>query len=100
VNTGWYKHYEKAGRSDSMGAQWFVYYTVKEKLFTVYNNLNAHNADNRSCLSINRREVGLHNRRKGRENFCGLLTTWNPSYTDFPNDTWMLDWNAKRIDVY
>jgi len=85
-----------------MWAQWFVYYTVKEKLFTVYNNLNAHiaNADNSSCLSINRREVGLHNNVKGREDFCGLLMTWNRSYTDFPNDTWMLDWNAKRINVY
>lgn len=98
--TQWYKDFEESGRADSMWEMWLIFYTYKEKLFTVYNNLPAFNGNSQSCLSINRREVGLHVGAKGREDMCSLLVDWIDEYIAFPLSVWKLDWTGRKIDTY
>lgn len=98
--TQWYKGFEASGNADSMWEQWFVYYAYKEKLFTVYNNLKNVNGDDKSCLCINRREVGLHVNSKGREDYCSLLDRWKDDFVSFPKRIAKLDWSGDVIDKY
>lgn len=73
--TSWYKQFEASGTQDGMWEMWFIYFADMKKAFTVFNNLGEMNGNAKSCLSINRREVGLHNSHKGNENACQLLET-------------------------
>lgn len=100
VTTEWYKGFERSGRADTMWEQWLIYYTHKEKLFTVYNNLKVLNGDAKSCLCINRREVGLHVGSKGREDYCTLLDRWDDSFVSFSDHITKLDWNGSIIDRF
>lgn len=100
VGTAWYKGFEASGRADTMWEQWLIYYTDKEKLFTIYNNLKIVNGDTKSCLCINRREVGLHVGSKGREDYCTLLDRWEDKFVSFSNHIKKLDWNGNAIDKY
>ena len=98
--TGWYKSFEKSGTHSSMWEMWLVYYAYAERVFTVFNNLPRYNGDRKSCLSLNRREVGLHVGSKGQENLCTLLDHWKDEYVVFPSKTTKLDWDAKVIAMY
>lgn len=98
--TAWYKSFKKQKREDSMWSVWFIYYAYKEKLFTLYSNLNSYNSDLKSCLSINRREKGLHYEGVTKGTHCQLLTSWKQNYVDFPEFVVKLDWNGKYIDNY
>ena len=100
VPTEWYKGFESSGRADSMWEMWFIYFAHIEQLFTVYSNIAAYNGDTESCLSINRREVGLHFDSKGREDLCKLLQTWKVKYETFPSNTIKLDWNGDQLTKY
>lgn len=100
IGTQWYKEFEATGRADTMWEQWVIYYTYKEKLFTVYSNLKTVNHDTKSCLCINRREVGLHVGSKGREDYCSLLDRWEDKYVSFSKQIAKLDWNGNAIEKY
>src|SRR5688572_8968103 len=95
--TLWYKEMEKLGTSASVWTQWFIYFANMEKLFTIYNNLQTYVGDRHSCLSVNRREVGLHNRKKGREDFCKLLNRWDERFVRFSRNITRLDWAGKKV---
>lgn len=98
--TKWYKNFKKQKREDSMWSAWFIYYAYEEKLFTLYSNLKSYNNDFISCLSINRREKGLHYDGQNKEIHCQLLNSWKENYVDFPKHVTKLDWNGKYIDSY
>src|SRR6218665_543982 len=100
LQTAWYKTFKQQKREDSMWSAWFVYYAYKEKLFTVYSNLKSYNSDSKSCLSINRREKGLHYDGQNKGALCQLLNNWKESYVDFPKHVTKLDWNGRYIDNY
>src|SRR6218665_1475409 len=95
--TQWYKAMEKSGTSNSVWTQWFIYFTNMEKLLTIYNNLPTYVGDRNSCLSINRREVGLHTRRKGREDLCRLLDRWDERFVQFSENITKFDWAGKKV---
>jgi len=99
-STMWYKMLRKEKKDDSMWTVWFTYYAYIEKLFTVYNNLNAYNGNLKSCLSINRREPGLHYTGGYNGNQYRLLSSWKEEYTHFPERVTKFDWNGSYIDKY
>jgi len=80
-----------------MWEQWFIYYMHIEQVFCVYNNLGVYTGNKESCLCINRREVGLHIRKKGREDYCTLLNVWKDEFTNFPTDIVRLHWDGTPI---
>ena len=92
--TEWYKGYESSGTADSMWEQWAIYFSYKEKLYTVYSNLNGFVGDGKCCLCINRAEVGLHNSHKGSEDLSRMLSTWKDEFVAFPKTTVTLDWSG------
>ena len=96
----WYRQFEREGTADNMWEMWLIHYMVRKKLYGLYNNLPRYNGDGKSCLCINRREVGLHNTYKGREDFCELLRDWKEEYVVFPDVTVKLDWNGKAVLDY
>ena len=100
-STMWYSKFRKEKTDDSMWSVWFIYYTHKEKLFTVYSNLNTYNGDLKSCLSINRRENGLHyKKRQYKKGNFQLLSSWKEEYVQFPKRVKKLDWNGAYIEHY
>lgn len=76
---------------------WLLYYMYIEQLYVVYNNLAAYTGNNQSCLSINRREIGLHNAEKGRENYCALLTHWRTDYVALPRNIPLINWDGNPV---
>ena len=94
--TEWYKDLERAGTQHTMWTMWFIYYMHIEQLYSVYSNLNAYTGGKENCLCINRREPGLHNSRKGRQDLCRLMTVWKPEYVRFPKKTVRLNWDGKQ----
>lgn len=98
--TRWYRALMKADLADDMWEMWYLHYVSLHLngLFTVYSNLGAYGGvNNHSCLSINRREVGLHFRVKGREDLCRLLSTWNDEFVRFPSNVVKLDWDGRQL---
>jgi len=81
-----------------MWSMWFIYYMHVEQLYSVYNNLALFAGNNESCLSINRREVGLHFAAKGPEHPCRLLEHWKPEFVVFPTEIARLDWDGSRMN--
>jgi len=80
-----------------MWEMWFIYYMHVEQLYTIYSNLAVYTGGKDKCLCINRREVGLHFRQKGRENLSRLLTIWKDEYVTFPINTARFHWDASAI---
>jgi len=97
--TVWYKSFEKAGKASSMWSMWFIYFMHVEQLYSIYNNLGVYTGNKESCLSVNRREVGLHFGTKGPENPCRLLTEWKEEFVTFPKDTVRLHWDGSHTDT-
>jgi len=62
--TQWYKGFEKSGTQGDMWEMWFIHYMHIEQVYTVYGNLNVYTGGKENCLCINRREKGLHYRKK------------------------------------
>ena len=96
--TTWYRRMEKKGTSQHMWEMWFIYYMHIEQVFCVYSNLGVYTGNKESCLCINRREVGLHNIKKGPEDFCKLLTVWRDEFVVMPTDVVRLHWDGSRLD--
>jgi len=80
-----------------MWEQWFIYYMHIEQLYTVYGNLNVYTGGKENCLCVNRREKGLHQPRKGRENRCRLMTVWKKEYVRFPTNLVRLHWDGSQM---
>ena len=80
-----------------MCEQWFNYYMYIEQLYGVYSNLRAYTGSIGNCLSINRREIGLHFRRKVHMDLDRLLTVWKEEYIRFPNNTVRLNWDGSPM---
>jgi len=80
-----------------MWEQWFIYYMHVGKLYTVYSNLNVYTGGKENCLSINRREKGLHFPAKGPENLCHLMTVWKDEYVRFPTNIVRLHWDGSPM---
>ena len=81
-----------------MWTMWFIYYTYVEQLYTVFSNLATYTNQNNTCLCINRREVGLHNPSKGREDLCELMSEWNDTYVKFPNETAKFHFDGQLVE--
>ena len=82
-----------------MWEMWFIHFSTRKKAYTVLNNLAAVNGDVASCMSINRREVGLHYPSKGPENLCKLLSAWNTSYDSMvPEKPIKFDWHGNQVN--
>ena len=97
LSTAWYKIFEKSGTQDSVWGMWFNYYMHIEQLYSIYSNLNVYTGGKENCLCINRREIGLHFRTKGREDLCRLMTVWKEEYVVFPKDTVRLHWDGSPM---
>ena len=95
--TQWYKEFERSGTEDSMWSMWFIYYMHIEQLYIIFSNLNVYTGGKENCLCINRREIGLHNSGKGREDLCRLMTVWKDDYVVFPNNTVRLHWDGSPM---
>ena len=93
----WYKKFESRGTQDSMWTMWFIYYTYMERLYTVYSNLATYTRDVNTCLSINRREIGLHYFKKGSEELCALLSRWNDDFVKFPANITKLHFDGSVV---
>ena len=93
----WYKSFERAGKARTMWSIWFIYFMHVEKLYGIYNNLRVFTGNKNSCLSINRREVGLHFPVKGPEHPCRLLAEWKPEFGVFPEEIARLHWDGSRV---
>jgi len=76
---------------------WFAYYMHVEQLYAVYSNLRVYTGGNENCLCINRREPGLHNIVKGRENLCQLMTVWKDEFVVFPKNIVRLHWDGSPM---
>jgi len=93
--TAWYRHFEKVGTAKHMWGMWLIYYMHIEQVFCVFSNLGVYTGNNESCLCINRKEIGLHNIVKGREdNVCKLLAFWKDEFVTFPKDVVHLHWDG------
>jgi len=90
----WYQSFEAGGTGQHMWEMWFIHYMHIEQVFCVYSNLGVYTGNKQSCLCINRREVGLHNSRKGREDLCTLLDTWKDEFAALPKDVVRLHWDG------
>jgi len=93
----WYNKLLRVGRENTMWTLWFVYYMHVEKLYAVYSNLYVYTNITGNCLSVNRREPGLHFRRKGRANLDCLLTVWKEEYIRFPHNIVRLHWDGSPM---
>ena len=80
-----------------MWLMWFDYYMHIEQLYMIFSNLGVYTGGKENCLSINRREIGLHNSAKGREDLCRLMTVWKDKYVVFPNSTVRLHWDGSPM---
>jgi len=80
-----------------MWTMWFLYYIFTEQLYIVHSNLAVYTGRKDTCLSINRREVGLHYHEKGPENLCKLLAYWRNDFITFPKLTTKLHFNGSLV---
>jgi len=82
--TVWYKDLEKHDKEDTMWTMWYLYYMYIEQLYVVHSNLVAYTGETASCLSVNRKEIGLHYKKKGQGDLGRLLKNWRNDFTKFP----------------
>jgi len=92
--TTWYKAFMKSRREKDMWEMWFIYYMHIEQIYAVYSNLRVYTGTIGNCLSINRRERGLHFSRKVQMDLDRLMTVWKDEYIIFPNNTVRLHWDG------
>ena len=96
--TKWFQDYERSGTQDSMWEMWFIYYMHIEQVYAIYSNLHVYTSGNDNCLCVNRREPGLHNAGKGREDLGHLMTVWKDEYVRFPKDIVRIHWDGSAMD--
>ncbi len=94
--TRWYTSLEKKGKADSMWTMWHIYYCEKHNLYTAYSSLGGFTASRQSCLSVNRKEPGLHFQAKGPENMKCLIEKWKDSFARFPERPVKFKFNGKE----
>jgi len=92
--TLWYQRFERTGTQSSMWEMWLIYYIHIEQLYGIYSNLAVYTGSKDNCLCINRREVGLHFKQKGRDDLCRLMNVWKDEYVTFPKNTLRLHWDG------
>ncbi len=93
--TAWYKTFEKKGKADSMWTMWHIYFSANRSLYTVYSNLKGLSDSSQWCLSVNRKEPGLHFAAKGSENMKCLLRKWKGVFVQYPETPIMFPFNGK-----
>lgn len=98
MNT-WFKQFEREKRSHTMWTMWFIYYCNINRLYTIYNNLNACYNTTKNCLAVNRREPGLHFSGKPVDNTKSLLREWKKEFVIFREPVVMYGFNGKAIFV-
>ncbi|XP_045215449.1 uncharacterized protein LOC123565702 [Mercenaria mercenaria] len=88
--TVWYKELLKNGRSNTMWEMWHIYYAWKNNEYTLYSNFS-----NRTGLTCNWREKGLHS-TKSQGDSNPLLTEWKIEYENLPKVPIYLDVSGKE----
>ena len=71
-----------------------VVYLLHAHRASVRDLLGVYTGSKDNCLCINRREKGLHNNNKGREDLGRLMTVWKDEYIVFPKDIVRLHWDG------
>ena len=89
--TKWYRSEENKGKKANMWTMWFIHFSHKHGLFTVYNNLKKLLAPKPAHLAINRYEKGLHFTKQIKTNNNKLLVDWNDSYV-MPSNVLSIPW--------
>jgi len=95
--TSWYQDFERSGTQDNMWEMWFIHFMHIEQVYVIYSNLGVYTGGKDNCLCINRREVGLHNSGKGREDLGRLMTVWKDEYVRFPANIVRLHWDGSPM---
>jgi len=98
IMTHWFKMFEKKGTHDSMWTMWFIYFSHENKLYTLYSNLNRYTKRNSSCLTVNRREAGLHYKGKSQDNTGLLLRQWSDDFIKFNHTLDRFEFTGKQIE--
>ena len=101
IMTSWYKQHEKTRRQDTMWSIWFIYFTNKHLLYTIYNNLNSYIRKGTNYLSVhNSAYGGIHYKQIKSPNAtkiqaqvrAKLLKSWDKNYVKFPTDMCAFDY--------
>ena len=82
-----------------MWTMWFIYFCNERKLYTLYNNIGGNKNRNNTCLSVNRREPGLHYFKNGTDNVALLLRQWTDDLVRFNGNVVKLEFNGKPLDA-
>ena len=80
-----------------MWTMWFIHFMHIEQVYAIYSNLGVYTGGKDNCLCINRREIGLHNSGKGREDLGRLMTVWKDEYVRFPANIVRLHWDGSPM---
>ena len=97
--TKWYQAFEREGRADTMWTMWFIYYTNKNNLYCVYNNLPTKLQRSDVRIGIHRQENGLHSHGKALNNSHMLLQTWEQSYVALSSFVSKIEFDGKTMVI-
>ncbi|KAK3095592.1 hypothetical protein FSP39_016444, partial [Pinctada imbricata] len=86
----WYQIFIKQGKTESMWTMWHIYYTHINNEFTLYPSF-----PNNQGITINWQESGLHYQKKQTlKKGDPLLTKWNSTYDNLPDNPVKLDYGG------
>ena len=111
IVTGWYKSFEARHLQDRMWSMWFIYYSDKHDLWTLYPNIAGHILTLKSkgktnttkekliqkYLAYHRQENGLHFKGKSRRDHQKLIDIWNDTYITFSDDLAKYSFDGSHI---
>ena len=98
IVTKWYKTAEEEGLADGIWEIWHIYFSSINRFYCVYNNLNTFLTTKKACLSVNRKEDGLHYKGKAVNNTKNLLQSWEDKYVEFPKFTTYYNYDGSIIN--
>ncbi len=97
VMTKWYAYFERKHREHTFWEMWHIHYCYLKTLYSVYTNLKGFAPDGQFCLAINRKEPGLHFRKKVEAvNMTCLVVYWNDEYIKFPDPPLVLGFDGQQ----
>ena len=94
-----YKKFEKQGSEANMWTMWYIYFTHRNHLYCVYNNLAKVVNVSQTCLSVHRAEPGLHYHGQPKNNQVNLLKEWKDEFVNFSAKTPAIGYDGKTIEV-
>ena len=109
IMTKWYQQHEKVKKQDTMWSMWFIYFTNKYMLFTVYNNLNRYIGNGTNYLSVhNSAYGGIHYKQLKSLNDTAirlqvnskLLNTWKDEFVFFGPNINCYDYNGTVMKTF